>query len=267
MLDFFQTRKKGTAEDADMSLQAISPSQIRQDTQETACISEAIIALSHYCGIEVTGSAGLITDLQLALAYQKMVRSLGEFSPQDFALYVLSIVQVRAQSNEEADRIRTAAITYIADKKVHLTPSIKAIFEQSVDQIAETNCMNGQREEAANPVSFSYMSGASAAGTMPPMSRSRRSNRTVEQAEKVHRRVPRLSCVVDYNRPRIQGQAMTNAMTANCDLSIHTHETLSPAFDFQRLRAEHFRRMESYKKTQLVLLFLVFCALMMNLIP
>src|SRR6056297_1431360 len=140
------------------------------------------------------------------------------------------------------------------------------LFEQSVDQIAETNCMNGQREEAANPASFSCMSGANAAGTMPSMSRSRRNNRTVEQAKKVHRRVPRLACVVDYNRPRIQGQATTNAMTANCDLSIHTHETLSPAFDFQRLRAEHFRRMESYKKTQLVLIFLVLCALMMSLI-
>ncbi len=117
------------------------------DLMRIIVYGEALRAVATYLSTQLIAPPyGATLDL-LDDAYARMARQRGAFSPEDFGVYVMSLMLEFAEDEEDVRQVRAGAARYVLDVKSRLAPDLQMLAEDARATLAET----GLLEKPAGP--------------------------------------------------------------------------------------------------------------------
>ena len=117
----------------------------RNDLMRIVVYGEALRALAAYLDPDLIAPPhGPTLDL-LDDAYAQMARQRSRFSPEDFGVFVMSILLEFVEDEEDMRRLRIGAARYMLDVMPRLAPDLQGLAEDARELLAETGLLETAR--------------------------------------------------------------------------------------------------------------------------
>jgi len=111
------------------------------DLMRIIVYGEALRAVATYLGTQLIAPPyGATLDL-LDDAYARMARQRGQFSPEDFGVYVMSLMLEFAEDEEDVRQVRLGAARYVLDVKERLAPDLQMLADDARETLAGTGLL------------------------------------------------------------------------------------------------------------------------------
>ncbi|WP_317055901.1 hypothetical protein [Roseovarius rhodophyticola] len=98
-----------------------------EEGNRAACFGEALHAISTHVGEDMVSPPDQAILRPLEVAYRKMKTVWGDFSPQDFTLYAMSLLLAQLEDKDEIRRFRRGAAKYLLETKSQIAPEFQKL--------------------------------------------------------------------------------------------------------------------------------------------
>ncbi len=98
-----------------------------EERNRAACFGEALHAISTHVGEDMVSPPDQAILGPLEVAYRKMKTVWGDFSPQDFTLYAMSLLLAQLEDKDEIRRFRRGAAKYLLETKSQIAPEFQKL--------------------------------------------------------------------------------------------------------------------------------------------